>query len=202
MKPCCKELYVQKLVEEGTFSAEQAAELEASTLKRYEDAFTNAPAYEDKPQNWLESRWKGFKKRSQTATQSMTGVSAETLKEVGLATTTYPEDFTPHRSLVRILKHRAKTVQEGAGIDFATAEAMAFGSLLLDRVHVRFSGQDVERGTFSHRHAVLHDQNTEATFTPLAHLSENQAAFTISNSHLSEFAVLGFELGYSLNSPN
>ena len=100
----------------------------------------------------------------------------------------------------RILNARKKSVETGEGIDYATGEALAYGSLALEGYHVRVSGQDVERGTFSQRHAVLHDQNSESVWTPLSNLSEDQGAFNISNSSLSEYGVLGFEYGYSLTS--
>lgn len=96
----------------------------------------------------------------------------------------------------RILNARKKSVETGEGIDYATGEALAYGSLALEGYHVRVSGQDVERGTFSQRHAVLHDQNSESVWTPLSNLSEDQGAFNISNSSLSEYGVLGFEYGY------
>jgi len=107
-----------------------------------------------------------------------------------------------HRNLKRILNQRGKVVEDGAGIDMPTAEALAFGTLCKEGNHVRVSGQDVERGTFSQRHAVLHDQNNEGTYTPLQHIDPNQAGFVICNSSLSEFGVLGFEYGYSLSSPD
>ena len=99
-------------------------------------------------------------------------------------------------------KTREKTIQEGKNIDWGTAEALAFGSLLLEGKHVRLSGQDVERGTFSHRHSVLHDQKTNDIYVPLNNIAPGkQAHFTVVNSNLSEYGVLGFELGYSLENP-
>jgi 2-oxoglutarate dehydrogenase E1 component len=115
---------------------------------------------------------------------------------------TAPEGFNVHRNLKRILANRVKTVNEGTNIDWSTAEALAFGSLVNEGHHVRVSGQDVERGTFSQRHAVFHDQENEKTYTPLQHISKDQGKFVISNSSLSEFGALGFEYGYSLSSPN
>lgn len=102
----------------------------------------------------------------------------------------------------RILNNRSKSVVEGKNIDFPTAEALAFGTLVTEGYHVRVSGQDVERGTFSQRHSVFHDQEDEHTYTPLQHISKDQGKFVISNSSLSEFGALGFEYGYSLSSPN
>jgi len=110
--------------------------------------------------------------------------------------------FTPHSNLARILSQRGKTVADGTNIDMATAEALGLGVLVLEKIDVRISGQDVERGTFSQRHAVLHDQENEGQYVPLKNLGGDQAAFTVSNSSLSEYGVLGFELGYSLVSPD
>ena len=124
------------------------------------------------------------------------------MKQIGKAISTWPEGFEPHKNLQRILKNRGKTIEEGKNIDYSTAEALAFGSLALEGNHVRLSGQDVERGTFSQRHAVLHDQNSDAQHTSLNNLSDEQAHLMICNSHLSEFGTLGFELGYSLVDPS
>ena len=106
-----------------------------------------------------------------------------------------------HKSLNRILQKRQQSVIDGQDIDWATAEALAMGSLCLEGYHIRVSGQDVERGTFSHRHAVLHDQKTGSTFTPLNSLSVDQAEFSVANSSLSEYGVMGFDYGYSCMNP-
>ncbi|KAF8680807.1 hypothetical protein HU200_045544 [Digitaria exilis] len=120
------------------------------------------------------------------------------------AITTLPENFKPHRAVKKIFELRAAMIESGEGIDWAVAEALAFATLIVEGNHVRLSGQDVERGTFSHRHAVLHDQETGVKYCPLDHVAMNQSEelFTVSNSSLSEFAVLGFELGYSMENPN
>ena len=128
--------------------------------------------------------------------------AGQTLEHIAQVIGSAPEDFNLHRNLKRILANRSKTVLEGKNIDWSTAEALAFGSLVAEGHHVRVSGQDVERGTFSQRHAVFHDQENENTYTPLQHISGDQAKFVISNSSLSEFGALGFEYGYSLSSPN
>jgi len=122
----------------------------------------------------------------------------------GLAVQFLPtlKDFTPHRNLARIIATRGKTVEDGQNIDWATAETLAFRSLVLEKKHVRLSGQDVKRGTFSQRHTVIHDQNTEEQYIPLNDLSGFQAKFRVCNSSLSEFVALEFELGYSLVSPD
>ena len=123
-------------------------------------------------------------------------VSMDVLEKVGSKLATVPEGFNIHRRLNNmILKAKQKTIDEKKGLDWATAEAMAFGSLLLEGTHVRISGQDSQRGTFSHRHAVWRDQKVkDKAYTPLNNIDENQAEFTCVNSPLSEFGVMGFEL--------
>ncbi|CAA2981358.1 2-oxoglutarate dehydrogenase, mitochondrial [Olea europaea subsp. europaea] len=146
----------------------------------------------------------GFKSPEQLSRICNTGVKPEILKNVGKAITTLPENFKPHRAVKRIFDDRAKMIETGEGIDWAVGEALAFATLLVEGNHVRLSGLDVERGTFSHRHAVLHDQETGDQYCPLDHVMMNQNGemFTVSNSSLSEFGVLGFELGYSMENPN
>ncbi|ORZ30064.1 Transketolase, pyrimidine binding domain-domain-containing protein [Catenaria anguillulae PL171] len=162
--------------------------------------------YVPTPKDWVSSNWHGFKSPKELADLIVpardTGVDRELLTKIGQTVSSVPEQFHVHSLLNRILKNRLKTIEDGEGLDWSTAEALAFGSLLTERHHVRLSGQDVERGTFSQRHAVLHDQKNETTYTALNNLSPDQAAFTVTNSHLSEYGVLGFELGYSLVNPN
>jgi 2-oxoglutarate dehydrogenase E1 component len=123
------------------------------------------------------------------------------LKKVADAATTVPATFTPHSKATRILKGRAEMVSTGKGIDFGCAEMLAFGTLLLEGTPIRFVGQDVERGTFSHRHAVLHDFKTGEVYTPLEHLAPKQPKFFIRNTMLSELATLGYEWGYASADP-
>jgi 2-oxoglutarate dehydrogenase E1 component len=135
--------------------------------------------------------------------RGQTGFDLGKLKEIGLKLTKVPKNFKPHRTLQRVLEARRKTIEEGQGIDWAMAEQLAFGTLLQEGFPVRLSGQDVQRGTFSQRHAVLVDQETEKRFTPLNHLTKHQTVrINVINSMLSEEAVLGFEYGYSLAEPN
>jgi 2-oxoglutarate dehydrogenase E1 component len=146
-----------------------------------------------------------------------TGVDIDVLRFVGNKAGEVPEDFKLHRQMVKIFQQRQEMATSGVDIDWGLAEAMAFGTLLLEGNHVRLTGQDVQRGTFSHRHAVVKDQETEAEYTPLNSLAkvvsmsapldelrlpDTQAKLTVRNSILSEFAVLGFEHGYSLENPN
>jgi len=129
-------------------------------------------------------------------------VAVETLKEIGARITVAPKDFAVHRTIQRFLDNRRKAIETGEGIDWATGEALAFCSLMLDGHPVRLSGQDVERGTFSQRHSVLIDQENENRYIPFNHMRDKQARFEVINSMLSEEAVLGFEYGYSLSEPN
>jgi 2-oxoglutarate dehydrogenase E1 component len=128
-------------------------------------------------------------------------MSLETLKEIGKALSGIPKDFTANRKIVRLLQAKQQMFESGEGIDWATAEALAFGSLLIEGHPVRLSGQDSGRGTFSQRHAVLVDQETEAHYLPLNSIRPGQAHFEVIDSPLSEAGVLGFEYGYSLADP-
>src|SRR5208283_4571968 len=124
------------------------------------------------------------------------------LREIGKKITSVPQGFHVHKTIQRFLDHRAKSIESGEGIDWSTEEALAFCALLKDGHPVRLSGQDSERGTFSQRHSVLFDQQTEERHTPFNHLGEGQARFEVLNSSLSEEAVLGFEYGYATAEPN
>ncbi|KAJ9199003.1 hypothetical protein DTO166G4_2819 [Paecilomyces variotii] len=198
--------YVEKLIAEGTFTKEDIEEHKKWVWGMLNDSFDRSKDYQPTSREWLTSAWNGFKTPKELATEILphlpTGVDADLLKSIADKISGAPEGFNLHRNLKRILSNRKKTVDEGENIDWSTAEALAFGSLVAEGHHVRVSGQDVERGTFSQRHAVLHDQESEATYTPLQHITPDQGSFVISNSSLSEFGALGFEYGYSLTSPN
>ena len=198
--------YIRKLVDEGTFTKEEIDEHQKWVWGKLQEAFEKSKSYEPEEREWLSSAWEGFPSPKELAEKNLaqqdTGVDLDRLRYIGEKASEVPEGFELHRNLARILKNRVKMVKEGEGIDMATAEALAFGSLAMEGNLVRISGQDVERGTFSQRHAVLHDQKTENSYVPLDHLSEDQAPFAACNSSLSEFGALGFELGYSLVDPN
>lgn len=198
--------YMKKLSNNGTFTEKDIAEHRKWVWGMLESAFSASKDYQPSSKEWLSSSWPNFPSPKELAEQNLphhpTGVPEKSLKRIGETISTYPEGFKPHRNLARVLGNRGKTVIEGQGIDWSTAEALAFGSLALEKVHVRVSGQDVERGTFSQRHAVIHDQETEQQYTPLNNIGSDQATFTVCNSSLSEFGTLGFELGYSLVSPD
>ncbi|EON69053.1 oxoglutarate dehydrogenase (succinyl-transferring), E1 component [Coniosporium apollinis CBS 100218] len=198
--------YIDKLLEEHTFTKEDIEEHKQWVWGMLEESFARSKDYQPTAKEWLTSAWNGFKSPKELATEVLphlpTAVERDQLEFIAHKTANAPEGFHVHRNLKRILAGREKTVTDGKGIDMATAEALGFGTLCMEGHHVRVSGQDVERGTFSQRHAVLHDQENEETFTPLNNLSKDQASFVISNSSLSEYGVLGFEYGYSLSSPN
>lgn len=198
--------YTKFLVGRGTFTEKDIEEHKKWVWGMLEKAAAAAKDYVPTSKEWLSASWQGFPSPRQLSEETLptraTGSDEETLKRIGKAISSYPPGFTPHRNLARILSARGKTVEEGCNIDWSTAEALAFGSLALEKIHVRVSGQDVERGTFSQRHAVIHDQKNEQQYIPLNDLGSNQAQFVVCNSSLSEYGTLGFELGYSLVSPS
>ncbi|PRW57990.1 2-oxoglutarate mitochondrial-like isoform B [Chlorella sorokiniana] len=198
------QVYQDRLLREGSIPKEQIRGISDKVQKMMHDAFEGAKEYKPKKSDWLSSYWAGFMSPSQHSRIRNTGVPMDLLREVGYAITRLPEDFTPHRQIAKVYEARRNMVESGEGIDWGMGEALAFGTLLAEGNHVRLSGQDVERGTFSHRHAVLHDQKSGSTFTPLEHVFHGQRPkqFTVSNSSLSEYGVLGFELGYSIENPN
>jgi len=200
------DVYTRRLIDEGAFTEEEIAKHKEWVWGMLDKAYEGSKDYQASSREWLSSSWEGFPSPKELATNILehrkTGVELDTLRKIGVALSDTPEGFHVHKNLGRILKGRSKAVEEGKNIDYSTAEALAFGSLALEGNVVRVSGQDVERGTFSQRHAVLHDQESDERFTPLNHLSKDQAFLTICNSSLSEYGVLGFELGYSLVDPH
>ncbi|XP_028313717.1 2-oxoglutarate dehydrogenase, mitochondrial isoform X3 [Gouania willdenowi] len=199
--------YAEKLITEGAVSRQEYEEEIAKYDKICEEAY--ARSKDEKIlhiKHWLDSPWPGFftlDGQPKSMSCPSTGLTEENLNHIGQAASSVPvEDFTIHGGLSRILKARAEMVKKRT-VDWALGEYMAFGSLLKEGIHVRLSGQDVERGTFSHRHHVLHDQNVDKrTCIPMNHLSPDQAPYTVCNSSLSEYGVLGFELGFAMASPN
>jgi 2-oxoglutarate dehydrogenase E1 component len=200
--PSVVEVYSSRLVEEGLLTRAEVDRLQADFRAHLEEELAASDAYRPNRADWLDGKWSGIGHAEEGARRGVTGVDLALLKEVGRKITSFPKSFTPHKTIVRIMAARRNMIDEGQGIDWATAEALAFGTLLAEGYRVRLSGQDSERGTFSHRHAVLMDQENEKKYTPLKHISKEQAPFEVINSMLSEEAVLGFEYGYSLAEPN
>jgi len=195
------EKYRAKLVSEGVVTEEQVQKMTDTCMQEYNKAYLDSNTYTPSKMDWLSSYWKGFKSPKQISLIRKTGVPRDTLYKLGEKITSWPAGFQLHPTLEKIMERKKEMFKTGKGFDWATAEALAFGSLLLEGNIVRLTGQDVERGTFSHRHAVLHDINTDQTYVPLTNLGATAPCY-IHNSPLSEFATLGFELGYSLETPN
>jgi 2-oxoglutarate dehydrogenase E1 component len=200
--PSVVEIYADRLIEQGIFTREEIQGLQAKFRAYLEEEFAASEAYRPNRADWLDGRWSGIGHAEEGARRGLTGVDLDVLRQVGRKITTIPKNFTPHKTIARIMANRSKMIDEGRGIDWATAEALAFGTLLVEGFKVRLSGQDSERGTFSQRHSVLMDQLNEKKYTPLKHITKEQAEFEVINSMLSEEAVLGFEYGYSLAEPN
>ena len=200
-RPTTLAIYAERLIEEGVLTrAEYEAETQAFA-EQLEEAFEVSASYRPNKADWLDGRWSGIDRHGGVYQRGDTGVDRSVLARVGDRMTRVPEDFRLHRTVARVLDNRRRVVESGAGIDWATAESMAFGSLLLEGISVRLSGQDCTRGTFSQRHTGLIDQEDERRFLPLNHLAEGQATLEVIDSMLSEYAVLGFEYGYSLARP-
>jgi 2-oxoglutarate dehydrogenase E1 component len=199
------QIYTEKLVAEGALTDGEVAKLQANWRHHLETAFEASRSYAPNKADWLDGRWEGIRPASagvEDARRGRTGVDRALLVEIGKRLTLVPEGFNLHRTIKRLLDNRRKMIETGEGIDWATAEALAFGTLVNEGYPVRLSGQDSERGTFSQRHSVLIDQETEARYIPLNNIADKQGRFEVINSMLSEEAVLGFEYGYSLAEPN
>ena len=200
--PRVVEIYADRLLKEGLVSKEEVDGLQAKLRDFLEEEFLAGETYRPNRADWLDGRWSGIGFAEEGARRGLTGVDLDVLREVGHKLTEIPPTLTPHKTIARIMSTRRQSIDEGKGIDWATAESLAYGTLLVEGFKIRLSGQDSERGTFSHRHSVLMDQVNENKYTPLKHLGKEQGDFEVINSMLSEEAVLGFEYGYSLAEPN
>jgi 2-oxoglutarate dehydrogenase E1 component len=219
VQPDSMSVYGKQLIADGTATAGELDEVKKRVMDILEKEYKASETWVTPKTEWDakgSGRWGEFFSPERTSTVRSTAVTMETLKDIGHKICQYPKDFHVHKQLEKIIAARRETIDKGEGIDWGTAEALAFGSLLLEGNHVRLTGQDVQRGTFSHRHAVLVDQKTGDSYTPLNHIAKNvipgaagslhapdvQAEFTCRNSILSEYGVLGVEMGYSLENPN
>ncbi|MCA0343326.1 MAG: 2-oxoglutarate dehydrogenase E1 component [Proteobacteria bacterium] len=197
------QVYADKLISEGLLSQADVDQMRADWRANLETEFEAGQAYKPNKADWLDGQWSGLRAadNQDELRRGKTAVPVKTLKEIGKKLTEVPKDFEVHRTIGRFLENRRQAIESGEGIDWATAESLAFGSILLDGNPIRLSGQDSERGTFSQRHTVLYDQRDENRYIPLNNLSAAQAGYEVINSMLSEEAVLGFEYGYSLAEP-
>ena len=194
--PTVRDLYARYLIGKGVVSQEEVDSMVKNAFAMLEQAKQEADSGLELEDDELDGL-NGDNDHDERVPQ----VSAEELINYNSELLSWPEGFTPNAKLVRLLQRRATTLGPEGGIDWGQAEALAFASILADGTPIRITGQDVERGTFSHRHAVLHDQHNES-YIPLQHLSSARASFSIYNSPLSEAAPLGFEYGYSVQAPN
>ena len=197
-------LYAERLAAEGSVKAEEAKALLDGFNATLEEAFQAAASFKPNKADWLEGHWAGLKAVGEGEGVEQlheTAVSLDTLRDVGGALCRVPGGFGVNPKIARQLEVKKTAIEGGEGIDWATGEALAFGTLLLEGHRVRLSGEDVQRGTFSQRHAVLVDQANQQEYTPLNNIREGQAKFEAFNSLLAEFGVLGFDYGYSLADP-
>jgi 2-oxoglutarate dehydrogenase E1 component len=200
-----REVYNQKLIENGSIDADLAKEMEkkfwSDLQERLDDIKQNPLPYNyQKPELW----WQDLRKSTPADFERspITAISEEEFKTLFNSLMAIPEGFKPLRKIEKLLQDKVKLFETENAVDWATGELMAYGSLLIDDKDVRMSGQDVRRGTFSHRHAVITDENTDETYNRLSRIPEAKGKFRIYNSLLSEFGVLGFEYGYSIATPN
>ncbi len=202
-RPTTRTLYAERLAAEGSVPAEEAKRMWDSFAETLEAAYQAAQGYKPNKADWLEGHWSGLKQtdRKDELQEDATAVPADVLRQVGRALYTPPEGFDLNPKIARQLEAKRGMIESGEGVDWATGEALAFGSLLLEGHRVRLSGEDTQRGTFSQRHAVLIDQTNQNEYVPLNNIAPGQAKIEIYNSLLSEQGVLGFEYGYTLADP-
>ena len=206
--PTTREIYARNLIEKGLVTPEDVESIAAQYEKKLQQEYKvamKAQASVEK-MDWLGGIWSDIKPPEHIEyddnIQNKTGVSVKTLQEIGFCNLRVPEGFHIHPRIARQLEAKRKLMESGDGIDWSMGEALAIGSLLMENNPVRLSGQDCSRGTFSQRHAVWIDQETEDKYVPLNHLKNGQALFQVVDSPLAEASVLGFEYGYSLSSPH
>ncbi len=198
-------LYAKRLVDEGLYTQDEVDMMMSKFMHMMEADFEASASFKPNKADWLEGAWKGLASMGEEEEfrDDATGVTHDVLKEVGYAISEVPKGVNVNSKITRQLKAKRESIDTGKDIDWATAEALAFGTLLVEGSKVRLSGQDCGRGTFSQRHSVLVDQENESRFVPLNNIRPGkQARFEVLDSPLSELSLLGFEYGYSLAEPN
>jgi 2-oxoglutarate dehydrogenase E1 component len=200
--PAVRQTYARRLEEEGAVKPGESQALHDAFTKQLEAAHEASRSYKANKADWFEGAWRGLSAAPLEYQRGRTAASAAVLRELGLKANGLPAGLNVHPRLKRVIEQRRKAIEDGRGIDWATGEQLAFASLLAEGFPVRLSGEDVGRGTFSQRHAIIYDQTTEERYIPLANLQPDQASFEVVDSILSEEGVLGFEYGYSLADPN
>ena len=195
-------LYTDRLVQDGLIPEGEIEDLKTGFQSFLNDEFEAGKNYKPNKADWLDGRWSHLDRNKDDYQRGQTAISDKTFEQVGDSLSKLPDDFPAHKTVARLLENKKKMFSTGTGLDWATAEALAFGSLLTEGFPVRLSGQDATRGTFSQRHSGIINQNNEERYYPLNHITEGQAQYEVIDSMLSEYAVLGFEYGYSLSEPN
>ncbi|MEO1025284.1 MAG: 2-oxoglutarate dehydrogenase E1 component [Pseudomonadota bacterium] len=195
-------LYTDRLVKDGLIPEGEIEDMKAKFQAYLNDEFEAGKSYKPNKADWLDGRWSHLDKEGDNYQRGKTAINKKTMDEIGKALTTAPADFPIHRTVNRLLDAKSAMFEAGKGFDWATAEALAFGSLLTEGYPVRLSGQDATRGTFSQRHSAFINQETEERYYPLNTIRKGQAQYEVIDSMLSEYAVSGFEYGYSLAEPN
>ncbi|HMM08905.1 MAG TPA: 2-oxoglutarate dehydrogenase E1 component [Paracoccus solventivorans] len=196
------QLYTERLVKDGLIPEGEIEDLKAAFQAHLNEEFEAGKNFKPNKADWLDGKWAGLTAEGEDYHPGETCISAETMADVGAALTRVPEGFNLHRTVARLLEAKKQMFETGQGFDWATGEALAFGSLLLENHPVRLAGQDSTRGTFSQRHSAFIDQASEERHYPLNHIRDGQARYEVIDSMLSEYAVLGFEYGYSMAEPN
>jgi 2-oxoglutarate dehydrogenase E1 component len=196
------QLYTERLVKDGLIPEGEIEDMKAAFQAHLNGEFEAGKDYKPNKADWLDGRWSGINREGEEYQAGQTAIAPETLAEVGAALTRVPEGFDLHKTVGRLLDAKSQMLATGKGFDWATAEALAFGSLATEGYPVRLAGQDCTRGTFSQRHSAFIDQSTEERYYPLNNIRAGQARYEVIDSMLSEYAVLGFEYGYSLAEPN
>ena len=197
------QLYTERLVKDGLIPEGEIEDMKAAFQAKLNEEFEAGKTYKPNKADWLDGRWKSLSAEDRASyDRGETAIKAETLAEIGQGLTRIPEGFDIHKTVARQLEAKKAMFETGKGFDWATAEALAFGALQVEGYPVRLSGQDCTRGTFSQRHSGWIDQTTEERYYPLNHIRAGQARYEVIDSMLSEYAVLGFEYGYSLAEPN
>ncbi|SFL46599.1 2-oxoglutarate dehydrogenase E1 component [Shimia aestuarii] len=195
-------LYTERLVKDGLIPEGEIEDMKAAFQAHLNEEFEAGKEYKPNKADWLDGRWSHLDKQKEDYQRGQTSIEESTLKEIGTALSTVPEGFPVHKTVGRLLETRGKMFETGKGFDWATAEALAFGSLMTEGYPVRLAGQDATRGTFSQRHSGIINQDTEERYYPLNNIRSGQSQYEVIDSALSEYAVLGFEYGYSLAEPN
>ena len=195
-------LYTERLVKDGLIPEGEVEDMKAAFQAKMSEEFEAGKEYKPNKADWLDGRWSHLDRRGEEYQRGQTSISTQTLADIGTALSRAPDGFPLHKTVARMLETKKKMFAAGEGFDWATGEALAFGSLLCEGFPVRLSGQDCTRGTFSQRHSGLINQDTEERFYPLNHIRTGQKRYDVIDSMLSEYAVLGFEYGYSLAEPN